>query len=466
LNHIFEISGGSVMSNGQSLPFSGTVLIVEDQPEALMAMSEALKRQKYQVLEASDGIRASQFLDRDGVDVLVTRLMLPEMDGTQLLRVASAKTPPVPVVAVTGSGAIQAAVETMKLGAVDCLTRPLRMDVFLESVRNALERRRMLVRDREAPEDITGFGGLLGSSNAMQEVFIQIRRIAPLRSTVLITGESGTGKELVARAIHALSPRSKGPFIPVNCSALPGNLVESQLFGHEKGAFTGATASRRGLFEAADKGVLFLDEIGDLALEAQAKLLRTLEDREVRRLGSIQPVPVDVRLLTATNTNLEAALKTRRFREDLYYRIKIFTIAIAPLRERTEDIPLLVRVFLDRFATENHIEPKGITPDALAALMTFPWPGNVRQLKNVLEGLAIQAQGPVIDFTHIQQELQIGEPQPEDFHFPVGMTMEDVERAVIRRTLEYTRGNRTHAARSLHIGLRTLQRKIKQFGLH
>ena len=318
-----------------------------------------------------------------------------------------------------------------------------------------------------AGADETGFGGLLGASPAMQEVFDQIRRVAPFRSTVLITGATGTGKELVAQAIHALSACSNGPFIPVNCSALPRDLVESQLFGHEKGAFTGAATLHRGFFEAADGGTLFLDEIGELSPESQAKLLRVLEDQQVLRLGSTRPISVNVRLLAATNADPQAAVQDGCLREDLYYRVNALAISLPPLRGRPRDIPLLVRVFLDRFARENGVPPREIAAEVLECLMAHSWPGNVRELKNLTERLAVMATEETIQVSDLPGELRqlAGAPGPaESVERFSTLNMEELEKAVIQRELEQAGGNRTQAARLLGFSLRTLQRKLKDLG--
>ena len=445
----------------------GTVLIADADDESRREIAQALEQEGQSVLAAATAPEAMGILETETVDAVVTDLRLSDPDGLAVFRSASARTPPVPVVVVADEGTVQSAVEWMRRGAVDYLVKPLSAQDVQTSVHRALERRRMLEGPAETKtEEITGFGGLIGTSRAMERIHDQIRRAAPFRSTVLISGESGTGKELVARAIHALSPYSKGPFVAVNCSALPRELVESHLFGHERGAFTGATSSRKGLFEAADGGTLFLDEVGDLALEAQAKLLRTLEDREVTRVGSTRPVSVNVRLLAATNADLGAAVAERRLREDLYYRLNVVSVSLPPLRDRPEDARLLARVFLDRFAQENVLGAQEISEDALACFEAYGWPGNVRELKNVVERLAIMVDGPVIERRDMPDDMQretLGAPVPAQVLLPfTGMSLDEIERSVIQRTMEETGRNRTEAAKILGISLRTLQRRLRE----
>ena len=456
------------MREGRDNTLAGTVLVVSDDAESLSATATALSSAGHRVLTAADLEQAGSHLESGDVDVVVADTQVRAADAFDVLRLASARVPPAPVVVLTAYGTVEDAVEAMKLGALDYVVKPLDGEDLQTCVHQALERRRMLAGEEETQEEITGFGGLLGSSQAIQGVIDQIRRVAPFKSTVLISGESGTGKELVARAIHALSAYAQGQLMAVNCSALHRDLVESELFGHEKGAFTGATTSRKGLFEAAEGGTLFLDEIGDLALETQAKLLRTMEDRQVMRLGSTTPISVNLRLLAATNTDLEAAVRDARFREDLYYRLNVLSIELPPLRERPEDIPVLFRMFLDRFAEENGLPPKAIAPRALSCLEVYGWPGNVRELKNTAERLAVETRLDVIEAADLPAPIR-GPLGAQDTvpgrRVPfLGLTLSEIEAAAIRGALEHTRGNRTHAAKLLGISLRTLQRKLKEYG--
>ena len=461
------------MTQTNQTALRGRVLVCDDDASYREAMVRALQQEDHQVLEAEDGTASLKQLEEDSVDVVVTDLQMPGADGIEVLRSASALSPPVPVLIMTGYASAETAVEAMKLGALDYLVKPVDIQELQLAVHQALQRRQMLQAGAMGEEE--EFGGLLGTSQAIQEVYEQIRRVAPFKSTVLVTGESGTGKELVSRAIHSLSPVGGGPFVAVNCSAMPHELVESQLFGHEKGSFTGATAQHKGFFEAADGGTLFLDEIGDLPAEAQTKMLRALEDRQVTRLGGTRPVDVNVRLVAATNLDLHKAVTEGRFREDLYYRLNVLRIELPPLRKRREDIPLLVRVFLDQFARENGVPPRNIDPEALIQMQAFEWPGNVRELKNITERLVVMARGETIEADDLPDEVRNisskdpeapaqEEPPTDPLAALTGLSMDEIEEAVIHRALEHTNGNRTQAAKMLDISLRTLQRKLKDYG--
>ena len=362
----------------------------------------------------------------------------------------------------------------MRLGAVDYVVKPVDANDLLTAVHRALERKRVFdhVSDRQA-EARTEFGELLGTSDAMQAVFDQIRRAAPFKSTVLITGESGTGKELVASAIHSLSAVNNGPFVAINCSALPVGLADSELFGHERGSFTGATQDRQGLFEAAQGGTLFLDEIGDLDMQVQTKLLRVLEEQKVRHLGASQFIDVNVRFVAASNVNLTAAVKMGQFREDLYYRLNVIHISVPSLRVRKSDIPLLVRVFAERFADQNGIASVEIADRCLDRMAEYDWPGNVRELKNMVERLVIYAAdgNRAIEEKDIEAILpiddRIASPEDSESQRPefVPRRLDEVERDLILDTLMHTGGNRTQSAEILGISLRTLQRKLIQYGV-
>ena len=448
----------------------GTVLLISDDAETRATTAAALRQEGHGILEAGSLEQAEPYLQSGDAEVVVADIQARTAEFYDVLRMALAKVPPVPVVVLTQYSTVDDAVESVKQGALDYVVKPVDAKDIQTCVHQGLERRQMLAGTGLRVEEITGFGGLLGVSDAIEDVINQIRLVAPYKSTVLIMGESGTGKELVARAIHAISAYASGPFLAVNCSALPRDLVESQLFGHEKGAFTGASSSHKGLFEAATGGTLFLDEIGDLAMEAQAKLLRTIEDRHVTRVGDTRPVPVNVRLLAATNADLGVRMREERFRDDLYYRLNVLNVLVPPLRERPEDIRTLLRVFLDRFADENGLPPKEVTPKALSCLEAYHWPGNVRELKNTVERLVVYATSGVIDVDDLPADLRVHAPAGGDAtrsSIPyTGLTLAEIEEAAIRNTLEHTRGNRTQAARILRISLRTLQRKLKEYRYH
>jgi len=451
------------------MPHKQNILLAESDGEHLHHLVSALQSTGWHTHQANSGYEAIKILETDAIDVVIADINTSGADGLEILRRASSRVPPVPVILISNHGTVETAVESLKHGAFDFISRPISPDVLQRAVKRATERHTVLKETEQATseDEITSFGGLLGTSSVMQDIFDEIRRCAPFKTTVLITGESGTGKELVARALHALSPYGKGPFVAVNCSALPHELVESQLFGHEKGSFTGAISTHQGVFEAAKDGTLFLDEIGDLSLEAQAKLLRTVEERQVTRLGSNTPIHVNVRLLTATNVNLKQAVQENRFREDLYYRLNVLNIVLPPLRQRREDIPLLLRAFFDRFADENGLPPKIISPEALTALTQYHWPGNVRELKNMTERMAIISKTETITLKDLPSDIQIETPEnpavEDQLMAFTGLPLEKVERILIQRALEQTQNNRTRAADQLGISLRTLQRKLKEY---
>ena len=454
-------------------PFPGSVFVADSNPKNLANVTKILRENGCdEVVGATDDTVAEQLLKRQSLDVAIIDINMP--GGMQLLNIAITLTPPLPVVIFTSYATVKQAVQAMRLGAVDYVVKPVDANDLLTAVHRALERKRVFghVSDKRM-EARTEFGELLGTSNAMEVVFNQIRRAAPFKSTVLITGESGTGKELVASAIHSLSAVSNGPFVAINCSALPVGLADSELFGHEKGAFTGATQDRQGLFEAAQGGTLFLDEIGDLEMQVQTKLLRVLEEQKVRHLGASQLIDINVRVVAASNMDLTMAVKMGRFREDLYYRLNVIHIPVPPLRARKSDIPLLVRVFAERFADQNGIAPVEIADRWLDRMTEYDWPGNVRELKNMVERLVIYAAdgNRAIGEKDIESILPIddritspedSESQKSDF---VPRRLDEAERKMILDTLRHTGGNRTQSADILGISVRTLQRKITEYGV-
>ncbi|MDE2888898.1 MAG: sigma-54 dependent transcriptional regulator [Gemmatimonadota bacterium] len=449
-------------------PTPGRVCVADANPQQLAALADILRETgEYIVHEASRATSAQRLLRDETPDAIVIAIQMP--GGRKLLRTAVTMTPPVPVVIIVEYSTVKQAVIAMGLGVVDFVIRPIDANDLRAAIDHALERKRMLSPVSASFVKETGFGELLGVSRSMQTVYDQIRRAAPFRSTVFITGESGTGKELVAGAIHSLSPVSSGPFIAVNCSALPRDLVESMFFGHEKGSFTGATRNRQGFFESADNGTLFLDEVGDLSMRAQTKLLRVLEEQKVRRLGAIRALDVNVRVVAASNTNLPDAIRDGRFREDLFYRLNVIPIVVPPLRARKADIPLLVRVFADRFAEQNGVAHIEIPEYCLELMAEYDWPGNVRELKNVAERLVIRASDGASEINiDVVAEIMPNSGVPSGLSLERDRefgqrTLEEHERKLILDTLVYTGGNRTHAAEILGISLRTLQRKLKQY---
>jgi DNA-binding NtrC family response regulator len=459
------------------------VVLIEDEAGNRETVTRALTKVGYAVDAFGEAAPALEHLraHRD-VSLVVTDLMLPGMDGFGVLAAVKEIDPEIGLLMITGHASVESAVEAMKRGADDYLTKPV--DLFeLRKRSSAIIEKRLLSRRVVELEARLGerFGGLIGASKPMQALFRQMELVAPTRSNVLIVGESGTGKELVANALHENSPRRAARFLPINCAAIPAEILESELFGHEKGAFTGATGRKLGKFELADKGTLFLDEIGELPLEMQVKLLRVLEQRELMRVGGTETIKIDIRLIAATNADLEFAVEHGRFRSDLYYRLKVVTLRIPPLRERRDDIPRLANHFLSQFARENDRERMRFSPEAMRALVEARWEGNVRELRNLVESLVVLTPHDEIRPEDLPDEYAgegppgergaAPEPSPETPLAAGGpaatggepRTMEEIERDAILSTLERTRGNRTQAAEVLGIGLRTLQRKLKDY---
>lgn len=450
------------------MPLHGRILLIEDEKGNREAMERALKKSGYEVFPFQRGEDAVRELGEGlTVDLVLTDLRMPGLDGIEVLKAVKSIDPTIGVLLITGFGTVESAVEAMKIGADDYLNKPVNLLELRKRVGTAIEKRKLSkqVDYLQSRLDKTyGFEGIIGRSPGLCHLFDQVRLVAPTRTSVLITGESGTGKELIANAIHHGSPRRRQRFIALNCSAIPGTLVESELFGHEKGAFTGATERAIGKFEMADRGTLFLDEVGELPLEVQVKLLRILEEKEFMRVGGSETLKIDTRILAATNQNLEKRVQEEKFRSDLYYRLKVVTLVVPPLRERRQDIPLLVHHFLEQFKEENQREHLTMSRSALDLITQGRWNGNVRELRNLIESLVV-----------LSTKTQIGpEDLPPQYRLPEestplgaegsGGTMEEIERRAILRTLEETGGNRTRAAEILGIGLRTLQRKLKEYG--
>ncbi len=454
------------------------IIVIEDDQGNRRSLVRALSREGYTVEAFADAEPALQLLREDReISLVVTDLMLPGTDGFGVLEQAREIDPEIGVLMITGHASVESAVDAMKRGADDYLTKPVNLEELRKRVSTLIEKAQLSKRVHELEKRLgEKFGRLVGRSRAMETLFRQMDLVAPARSNVLIVGESGTGKELVANALHENSPRRDKRFLPINCAAIPAEILESELFGHEKGAFTGATSRKVGKFELADGGTLFLDEIGELPLDMQVKLLRVLEQREFMRVGGSETISVDIRLIAATNTDLEAAVEEGRFRSDLYYRLKVVTIKIPPLRERREDIPLLANHFLEMFAEENNRPDMRITPEAMRVLLNAKWEGNVRELKNVVESLVVLAPTDEIRVEDLPEEYLSPQAPVEVASGPGGsniesneaggtLTMDEIERRAILDALERTGGNRTQAAELLGIGLRTLQRKLKEYRL-
>jgi len=444
-----------------------TVLVVDDEKNIREGLAEALKLDGLSVEVAADGAEALAVLGRDEVDLVISDLKMPRLSGEELLRKVAAEWPTVPVIILTGHGTIESAVQAMHDGAYDFLTKPVDLDRLSLLVKRALATRELSLQYRTLQSELekrSQFASVIGRSRAMRQVFDLVRQVAPARTSVLITGESGVGKEMIAEAIHYDSPRHDKPLIKVHCAALTETLLESELFGHERGSFTGAVARKRGRFELANGGTLFLDEIGDINPNVQVKLLRVLEEKRFERVGGEETIEVDVRLIAATNQDLAAAIERGAFREDLYYRLNVVNIHVPALRERREDIELLAASFLKEFAEENNKRIEGIDTKARAALLAYDWPGNVRQLRNTLESAVVLARGTVINLEDLPATIR-GAPEGEVVALPVGSTMIDAEKALIRATLAREGGNKSRTAEILGIGRKTLHRKLREYGL-
>jgi DNA-binding NtrC family response regulator len=447
------------------------VIVIDDDPDSLGSVATALRRDGYDVHPFADPSAGLAHLASEGADVVVTDLKMPGISGMEVVARVVADYPGVSVVVLTAFGTVYNAVEAMRAGASDFLEKPVGIPQLRAAVFKAVkdrERNRELEQLREEMGQRYGPEGIVAFSREMEEVLRKIRLVSPTRMNVLIQGESGTGKELVARAVHAMSPRRGKPFLPLNCAAIPETLLESELFGHEKGAFTGAIAARQGKMEAAEGGTLFLDEVGDMALSLQAKLLRAIEQKEISHVGGSQVIHVDVRILAATNSDLKAKVADKEFREDLFYRLNVFNIVVPPLRDRREDIPKLADQFLQEIARENRMERKAVSPEALKAMLAYRWPGNVRELRNGMEVAALVAKGEAIEPEDLPPEVMAGAIPPSTagpIPLPGSRTLEEIERDAIRAALKETGGNKTQAAKILGIGLRTLHRKVKEYGI-
>ncbi len=447
---------------------AGRVLVVEDHESERRAISQILKSEGFTVFGAENADKALGYID-ENIDVVISDLNMGDVSGMDLLQLWKKKQPETQFILVTGQASVSSAVEAIKNGAYDYLTKPINPDELILLIRRALE---TLQKDKEIDnlrrrlDQKFGLDKIIGQSKQMKDVFAKIQRAAPVDSTVLVLGESGTGKELVAQALHHNSPRKKGPFVAVNCAAVPATLVESELFGHVRGAFTGATDRRMGRFEQADNGTLFIDEIGDFEIGLQAKLLRVLETLTVTPVGGHEDRKVNVRVLAATSRDIHKMVEEGTFREDLYYRLNVVTITLPPLRQRPDDIPVLVEHFLRDITQQKHMAPRRVSPEVMRRLLDYRWPGNVRELRNMLESMMVLADGELLtekDLPDRILEAAAEMSHPKDL--PTGLTMEELEKLAITKALETCSGNRTHAAQKLNISVRTLQRKLRQYEL-
>ncbi len=462
-------------------PEKKQVLIVDDEPNLRKILAAQLSRDGYDVLLAEDGEQGLALLRENHIDLVVTDLKMPKVDGMTLLREALRESPDLPIVMITAHGTVDTAVEALKLGAFDYLTKPFDKDEVRQIVGKALKTRQLAQEEatREG-KDVPGARfGIIGQSAGLTELYAVLERVADSPTTVLITGESGTGKELVARALHDHSSRKSKPFIKVNCAAIPKELIESELFGYERGAFTGAVGSKPGRFELASGGTLFLDEIGEIPVEMQVKLLRALQESEFERVGGIKTIRVDVRLVAATNRDLKKLIAQNQFREDLFYRLNVVSLRLPALRERSSDIPLLVEHFLSKFNERLKKHVAGVEPEALDLLCAYSWPGNIRELENVMERAVLFCDGQKLQVLDLPAELrgslssvpppelaaEMGLPPEGGLKEHVKVAMSRLERDLVSRALKQTNGNVTHAARLLKISRKGLQLKMKELGL-
>ena len=447
------------------------ILVVDDDASHRTMLRAVLSSEGYQVQEADDGDTACSALEKDLFDLVLMDLRMKRMHGDAAQEKMAHISPGTPVIIMTAYGSVRSAVKALKAGAQDYLTKPIDIDEMKMLVAKALHHRKLEEENLNLKERLDAqfdFGSIIGRSPSMRELFETLGLVAPSEATVLIQGESGTGKELVANAIHHNSPRKDRPFVKVNCAALPETLLENELFGHEKGAYTGANGPKKGRFQLADQGTLFLDEIAEMAPATQAKILRVLQEREFEPVGGSRTIHVDTRIISATNRNLENEITAGRFREDLYYRLNVVAIKVPPLRNRSVDIPVLADFFLNRYARKNHRKLKGLHPRAMDLLLRHSWPGNVRELENVIERAVIMARGDMVNPEHFPSTLK-GRHSQEAAGEPVlasGRSLKEVEKEMIIKTLEDMGGNRTRTAEVLGISRRTLQLKLKEDGIN
>ena len=450
------------------------ILIVEDKESMAQMLKETMETAGYHPIIARDGMEGIKKVREKKIDAVLTDLKLPKKDGMEVLKAAKEENPLLPVILMTAYGSVDIAVKAIKEGAFDFITKPFDTDHLLHLIKKALEAQRLMAENillKEEFSSVIGMPKIIGRSEKIRDVAKKIQKVAAAKTTVLLLGESGTGKELFARAIHCLSPRKDYPFVPINCAAIPKELLESELFGHEKGAFTGADARKLGKFELADKGTIFLDEIGEMDLSLQAKIMRVIQEGEIERVGGLKATSVDVRVIAATNKDIERAVSDGTFREDLYYRLSVFPIKIPPLRERSEDIPLLVDFFIKKYCAEIKTDGKAVSGEVLNMLVAYPWKGNIRELENTIERAVILCEGNTVTPEHISLN-----PIPMKSAFgmlPMDGTLEDTSKEALRqaetqrikKALQETKGNKSRAAELLDISYKTLLTKVKEYGI-
>ena len=444
-----------------------TILIIDDEKNIREGLGTALELEGYDVKLAENGEVGLKLIEKGDIDLVITDLRMPGISGEEVIAKVAGESPGVPVIVLTGHGSIDSAVTAMRNGAYDFLTKPLNLDRLILIVKRALAGRELEIRHSTLKEELdakTSFESIIGKSAEMLRIFEVVRKAANSKASVLITGESGTGKELIANALHNLSNRRDKPFVKVHCAALSDSLLESELFGHEKGAFTGAVARKRGRFELANTGSIFLDEIGEIDQNVQIKIIRGLQDRRFERVGGEETLEVDVRIIAATNRDLLQEIAEHRFREDLFYRLNVVHIQVPPLRERKDDIPLLVASFLEEFAKENNKKITGIDARARSALYKYNWPGNIRQLRNCIESAVVMCSGSEITLEDLPPSVS-GASDTDMISIPVGITLAEAEKILIQQNLAVNKGNKSKTADILGIGRKTLHRKIDEYNL-
>ena len=445
------------------------ILVIDDNEEHASATAEALQKVGCKCLIATSGKEGLKSIEAGEIDIVITDLIMHDIDGLQILKTTKERLPEAEVILITGYGTVETAVDAMQKGAATYLLKPININHLRAEVNKLVEKQGLVRNNKELHKQLDekyGLSGIVGNSPKMQKVLNIVNQISGTTATILITGESGTGKELISKIIHNNSPRKNNPLVVLNAAAIPENLLESELFGHEKGSFTGAVYQRKGKFEYANHGTLFLDEIGDMPLSTQVKILRVIEDGVVMRVGSNESIEVDVRLIAATNQYLEKLIKEGKFREDLYFRLNVVSIKLPPLRERLEDIPLFIDAFLREFSQTHNKKVSIISPEARKILYKYPWPGNVRELKNCIESMVVVSMKDTIDTEDIPDHiLQRSSETSTAPSLVAGITIEEAERELIKSTLATVEGNREEAAKMLGIGERTLYRKLDQYGL-
>lgn len=445
-----------------------TILIVDDELNIREGLAAAVESEGYGSFIAQNGKEAMDIINSNSVDMVITDLRMPVMDGTQLLKQVFTSYPTIPVVVLTGHGTIEDAVNAMQNGAVDFLTKPVNLEHLFVLIKKCLANKDLAQKNRELQEELdtlkkrNSYRQIIGKSQSVQRLMDVITQVANTKASVLITGESGVGKELVAEALVAYSERANKPFVKVHCASLNSNLLENELFGHVKGAFTGAISDTKGRFEQADGGTIFLDEIGEIDQSTQIKLLRVLQEREFEKVGGEKTIKTDVRVIAATNRNLESEIKKGNFREDLYYRLNVVRLEVPPLRERKEDLFLLCTSFLNEFCIQNNKKITGFTNEAKAAIASYNWPGNIRELRNCVESAVVMCRSSIIDVNDLPPAISNAKTS-NDIQIPLGSTMDEAEKIIILSTLDYCRGNRTRTADVLGLGRKTIQRKLDEY---